>query len=159
MVRRRRRKVNARSLFSLLIVGGIGVTTWWLWNRERPHFVRYPEFGIEIPANFPIHGIDVSRYQSHIDWEEVKDMKVEKVQIDFAFIKATEGTGKVDVYYARNWKRSQDAGMVRGAYHFFCQQKTGVSRRSILSMQWSWKKAIFPLCLTLNTVMARLQKN
>lgn len=119
MARRKNKKATAKSLISLLILAGIGMVAWWLFNREQPRFVRYPEFGIDIPANFPIHGIDVSRYQHRIDWEEVKAMQVNKVEIHFAFIKATEGIEKVDKYFSRNWRKTHDANMTRGAYHFF----------------------------------------
>lgn len=125
MTRRKNNKASAKSLFSLVIITAIGLIAWWLYNRERPHFVRYPEFGIEIPSNFPIHGIDVSKYQNDIDWDEVKSMQVDKVQINFAFIKATEGLGNVDRYFTRNWGKAQQANMIRGAYHFFLATKSG----------------------------------
>lgn len=108
-----------------MILAGMGIVTWLLWNRERPRFVRYAEFGIELPYNFPIHGIDVSTYQSHINWDEVKAMQVNNVQIGFAFIKATEGLGNVDKYFRRNWKKAKDADLVRGAYHYFLATKSG----------------------------------
>ena len=96
---------------------------WWLYGRAR--FVRYPEFGISIPEEYSIHGIDVSKYQQLIAWDQVKSMQVKKVKLGFAFIKATEGIGNVDPQFKRNWKRSKDAGMIRGAYHFFLPTKDG----------------------------------
>ena len=38
----------------------------------KPKFVRYPAFGIDLPVNYAIHGIDVSRYQHNIDWKAVQ---------------------------------------------------------------------------------------
>ncbi|MFN2457187.1 MAG: glycoside hydrolase family 25 protein [Chitinophagaceae bacterium] len=97
-----------------------------LWRQSRKiTFVRYKEFGIPIPSNYEIHGIDVSRYQERILWKAVKAMKVENLQLHFAFIKATEGTHNVDPFFKRNWKMAKDAGMVRGAYHFFVAIKNG----------------------------------
>jgi lysozyme len=96
---------------------------WWLYGRAR--FVRYPEFGISIPEEYSIHGIDVSKYQQLIAWDQVRAMQVKKVKLGFAFIKATEGIGNVDPQFKRNWKRSKDAGMIRGAYHFFLATKDG----------------------------------
>lgn len=125
MARRKNKRTNAKSLFSLLVVACICIAAWWFYNRELPHFIRYEEFGIEIPSNFAIHGIDVSRYQHYIDWDEVKAMQVDKVQINFAFIKATEGLGNVDRYFSRNWTKAQEANMIRGAYHFFLATKSG----------------------------------
>ena len=95
-----------------------------LWSRvKEPTFIRYKEFGISIPTQYEIHGIDVSRYQSNIAWREVKEMKVKNIQLGFAFIKATEGSNLVDPFFKRNWKRAKDAGLVRGAYHFFNPRK------------------------------------
>jgi len=95
------------------------------WQSRQVHFVRYPEFGIPIPSEYQIHGIDVSRYQSIIAWEEVKAMRVRNVQIGFAFIKATEGVGDTDPQFRRNWKKARSNEVTRGAYHFFIASKDG----------------------------------
>lgn len=96
---------------------------WWFNRRSR--FVKYPAFGISIPENYVIHGIDVSKYQEIITWDLVKEMKVKDVQLGFVFIKATEGIENTDPQFKRNWKKSKQAGMVRGAYHFFLATKDG----------------------------------
>jgi lysozyme len=96
---------------------------WWL--GRRAHYIKYNEFGIEIPVNYTVHGIDVSKYQRVIDWESVKAMNVENVHISFTFIKATEGNINEDRFFQRNWKQAQGAGVVRGAYHFFLATKSG----------------------------------
>lgn len=96
----------------------------WL-NYRKAKFTRYPEFGIAIPEAYAIHGIDVSRYQRTIAWEEVKAMKVKEISLGFAFIKATEGIGNADPEFRKNWKRSRANGIIRGAYHFFIASKDG----------------------------------
>lgn len=97
-----------------------------LWSGvKEPTFVRYKEFGISIPTQYQIHGIDVSRYQSTVAWEEVKRMKVQNIQLGFSFIKATEGNDLVDPFFKRNWKKAKEAGIIRGAYHFFNPKKDG----------------------------------
>ena len=63
---------------------------------------------------FGIRGIDVSHYQSAILWEEVF-----KQDIDFVFVKATEGNYLSDSLFARNWDAIREHGIRRGAYHFF----------------------------------------
>lgn len=88
-------------------------------------FVHYPEFGIPIPSEYEIHGIDVSKYQQLISWESVRNMQVQHIRLTFAFMKATEGIGNTDPYFKRNWRKSKEAGMVRGAYHFFIASKDG----------------------------------
>lgn len=59
-------------------------------------------------------GIDVSHYQGNIDWAKVK-----AAGNAFAFAKATQGVSMIDSMFAPNWKNMQNAGVVRGAYHFF----------------------------------------
>jgi lysozyme len=100
-----------------------------LWLRGgRGDFVMYKEFGIPIPTNYAIHGIDVSRYQERISWEAVQKMEVDYIKLGFVFIKATEGTGRTDPYFRRNWERSKGAGLVRGAYHFFIASRDGTEQ-------------------------------
>jgi lysozyme len=112
-------------LAALIFVGYVA----WLWLQSRQmKFVHYQEFGIPIPADYAIHGIDVSRYQQRISWEEVKTMQVNEIKLGFAFIKATEGNGNVDPYFRRNWKKAKEAGVVRGAYHFFIASKDGTKQ-------------------------------
>jgi lysozyme len=107
---------------AILVLGFFAYT--WLMEK-RTHFINYTAFGIEIPVNYSIHGIDVSKYQDIIDWDGVKDMKVGDIQMSFAFIKATEGLGNEDAYFQRNWKKAKEAGIARGAYHFFLATKSG----------------------------------
>lgn len=95
------------------------------WKARKSRFVRYPAFGIPIPEEYAIHGIDVSKYQQTISWESVKEMKVKNIQLGFAFIKATEGIQNTDPQFKRNWKKSKQAGIIRGAYHFFLATKDG----------------------------------
>ncbi|MET0244939.1 MAG: GH25 family lysozyme [Flavitalea sp.] len=99
------------------------VREWWL--GRKAHFVMYDAFGIDMPTNYAIHGIDVSKYQRVIDWESVREMKVQDISIGFGFIKATEGLGNRDPRFRQNWRRAKDAGVVRGAYHFFLATKSG----------------------------------
>ena len=110
-------------ILAALATGGYFLFKWISISRAK--FVRYPAFGIDIPDSYEIHGIDVSKYQSFIDWPSVKEMKVNNVHIGFAFIKATEGLGNVDKQFKRNWKKAAEAGVPRGAYHFFLCTKSG----------------------------------
>lgn len=105
-----------------------GVLTWWWFSKNQPDFERYENFGIDIPTNFMIHGIDVSKYQQRINWEAVRDMTDNDVRIGFVFIKATEGLGNMDQQFRRNWKLAGEAGLPRGAYHFFLAPKGGAEQ-------------------------------
>lgn len=77
-----------------------------------------------IPPGYEIHGIDVSHYQSHIDWEVVaKDKKVK-----FVFVKATEGINRLDRKFKTNWEGTKSNKIRRGAYHYFRPQFNGVKQ-------------------------------
>jgi lysozyme len=108
----------------LMLLLAIAVTVG-IYYYYKPIFVRYPAFGIDLPITYTIHGIDVSRYQGAIDWEEVKAMEIKNVKIGFSFIKATEGADDEDKRFSRNWKEAKKAGMARGAYHFFNPYRSG----------------------------------
>ena len=128
MASRKLKKRIRRIFFSaltvtILLIGGYLFWKWW--NYRKAKFTRYPEFGIAIPETYPIHGIDVSKYQGLIAWEEVKAMKVKNIQLGFTFIKATEGIGNTDPRFQRNWKKANQNGIIRGAYHFFIASKDG----------------------------------
>ena len=58
-------------------------------------------------------GIDVSHWQGSINWTSVKNAGV-----DFAYIKATEGTAYKDPQFNTNYPAAYHAGVIRGAYHF-----------------------------------------
>ncbi|EST32009.1 hypothetical protein N566_20400 [Streptomycetaceae bacterium MP113-05] len=58
-------------------------------------------------------GIDVSHHQGTINWSNVRGAGVR-----WAYMKATEGTSFTDGQFDRNYTRSYQQGVIRGAYHF-----------------------------------------
>lgn len=69
---------------------------------------------------YPIRGVDVSSYQGEIDWSILSQQ-----DIDFAFIKATEGSSYTDEYFYKNWDMAAQTELRVGAYHFFSFESTG----------------------------------
>lgn len=127
----RQKRRNRNLVLSILIIGQLGMGSYVLYQRltyRKARYTRYPEFGISIPGGYSIHGIDVSKYQHTIAWEEVKAMRVQNIQHGFSFIKATEGTSNTDPQFKRNWRKAKEAGIIRGAYHFFIASKDGSSQ-------------------------------
>lgn len=72
------------------------------------------DFGSLAPQDRPIHGIDVSKFQTTVDWQTAQANGV-----SFAFIKATEGGDQIDPLFSQHWRGAARAGVPRGAYHFF----------------------------------------
>ncbi|MEZ0579770.1 GH25 family lysozyme [Nocardioides sp. MH1] len=73
-----------------------------------------------LAAHYDVRGVDVSHHQGPIDWEALAGDDV-----DFAYIKATEGSSHVDDRFAANWQDARDAGLVVGAYHFMSFDSPG----------------------------------
>lgn len=89
---------------ALALAAAIGSLWWFVWVPNwRPPLDAGEEYGI-----------DVSSHQGAIDWESVR-----RDDIDFSYIKATEGGDFVDARFHENWSDSRRAGLEHGAYHFF----------------------------------------
>ncbi|GAB2742418.1 lysozyme [Kitasatospora kifunensis] len=58
-------------------------------------------------------GLDVASYQGDVNWSATAANGA-----GFAYVKATEGTGYTNPYFAQQYDGSYDAGLIRGAYHF-----------------------------------------
>ncbi len=69
---------------------------------------------------YTLLGVDVSSYQGDIDWK-----LIENQGIDFAFIKATEGSGMTDDYIRQNLENIADTNIYHSAYHFFSFDSAG----------------------------------
>jgi len=81
---------------------------WWCYNRyfsERANPSR---------EEYPLRGIDISAHNGIVDFGALAS-----ADIDFAYIKATEGTDFLDRNFVRNACGLQRAGIPSGAYHFF----------------------------------------
>ncbi len=89
---------------------------------QSARLVTYPRFGDSDPVewerrsprSYPIHGIDVSRWQGDIDWKRAR-----RAGVSFAFLKATEGGDVRDPQFKSHWRNAKRAGVRRGAYHYF----------------------------------------
>lgn len=114
-------------MLAVLLLAGYSGFIYWkqLRDENKAKFAVYPAFGISLPLGYAIRGIDVSSYQEYIFWPSVKQMKVQDATLQFVFIKATEGLKDTDKQFKHNWQASKQAGMVRGAYHYFLATKSG----------------------------------
>jgi lysozyme len=88
-------------------------------GRHRVYNQRFSDakpmnFGKVKPKHHAVHGVDVSRWQGNIDWATLRSQGA-----NFAYIKATDGGDHLDPMFHTNWKRAKEAGVKRGAYHFF----------------------------------------
>jgi len=96
------------------VVAGVGAVAYFtgVWIPNQPSFIE-----------FPVRGIDVSNHQEKIHWNRVPHDSV-----SFVYIKATEGRDFRDARFLENWRGCAQAGLRRGAYHYFTQKSTGLQQ-------------------------------
>jgi GH25 family lysozyme M1 (1,4-beta-N-acetylmuramidase) len=78
-------------------------------TAEMPAEVNPADIGIM--ASVP--GIDVSGHQGNVNWANYWNQGKR-----FVWVKATEGTGYRNPYFAQQYNGSYNQGFIRGAYHF-----------------------------------------
>ncbi len=126
-------------IFTLLILAVVSILSYY--SSVSPHRkkIHYQGFGITMPGNYAIHGIDVSHYQSAINWQDVKQMQFNHIKIGFALLKATENADKVDINFINNWYEAKQMDIPVGAYHFFVAGISGKAQAqnylSIVSLE------------------------
>ena len=69
---------------------------------------------------YSVKGVDVSSYQGEIDWEILSEN-----DIQFAFVKATEGSTHRDKFYEKNIENAKKTSLALGAYHFLSFESKG----------------------------------
>ena len=84
-----------RNLLAVCII--LVFSTGFYWFFIRPYAYRWKPcygqkgYGVCMPCNYEVHGIDISHYQGKIDWELLTHNREAQFPIHFIFLKATEG--------------------------------------------------------------------
>ena len=94
-------------LIILTVVLGFLLAQIWLNSRANP-------------KGYDVQGIDVSHHQGRISWRGVG-----LTNIDFVYMKATEGGDWVDPRFTENWAGAKHAGLAVGGYHYFSTCRSG----------------------------------
>jgi lysozyme len=110
-----------RRLRRAALIGGVAVSALALLTVLVATGVVWPNRWFA--ASYPVRGVDVSSYQGQIDWPA---LAVE--DIDFAYLKATEGSSDRDERFAENWAEARKTRLAVGAYHFFSFESRGESQ-------------------------------
>lgn len=74
-------------------------------------------------SKYPVRGVDVSSFQGEIDFNLLS-----KNNINFAYIKATEGSTYKDTKFSENFKNSKKTELCAGAYHFMSFDSSGAAQ-------------------------------
>lgn len=89
-----------------------------LLQTKRSSFI-YSDYGVALPLDYPIIGIDISHHQGEINYEEAVQMGSANDSIQFVYIKVTEGTNFLDRNYDKNAEGFARQGMNYGFYHYY----------------------------------------
>ncbi|WP_125778331.1 GH25 family lysozyme [Antribacter gilvus] len=71
-------------------------------------------------AGYEVRGVDVAHYQGTVDWDVLAEQ-----DLQFAYLKATEGSSHVDERFADNWAGATSTPLLVGAYHFMSYESPG----------------------------------
>ena len=115
---RRQRRTRPDYIKWLLLLGAAALVVvmgmYVVWRYVLPHSVAVDRF------RYPVAGLDVSKHNGKIDFQQVADNDYQ-----FVFIKASEGKTYRDEAFDRNYRGAREAGLKVGAYHFFRKNRTG----------------------------------
>ena len=112
-----------RNILAICII--IVFSAGFYWFFIRPYAYRWKPcngekgYGVCMPTEYDIHGIDVSHYQGNINWEKLANNKEARFPLHFIFMKATEGGDHGDDTFSQNFGQARKYGFIRGAYHYF----------------------------------------
>lgn len=99
-----------RPTISLLILACL-----WLLPEARAFEALGPKVNMLSPGNQPFDGIDISKHNGVIDWDEIGGNK----HVKFVYIKATEGSNyRHTHYYRANMMEAHRRGLKVGSYHY-----------------------------------------
>ncbi len=100
-VRRRRWLIAGVVICVLAVI--IALIAWWQLRNPRPNTKTYPVLGVRI-----------SQTDGTQDYT-----KLQKVGVQFVYLKATEGASYFDDNFATNYSQAQGSDMRVGVYHYF----------------------------------------
>lgn len=129
---------NSNKPLKLLIYGGllfaIGLIVLVVYYNNSPRYISYgngfppvrkttinEQLKINrVLSDFTKHavGIDISRHQGRIKWQNVKFVK-DSITLDFLVIRSTMGSKAVDSRFIEYWNTDKDTSIVLGAYHYY----------------------------------------
>ena len=78
-----------------------------------------PTYAITPISNLSYQGIDVSNWQGHIDYRQVRESGIEVV-----YIKSSQGSNIKDAYFDINYENAKANGLKVGFYHFVTATNT-----------------------------------
>ncbi|WP_293868442.1 GH25 family lysozyme [uncultured Alsobacter sp.] len=127
LARKPRILARVAGVLALAVLGGCTIAP----NYYPRKSDAKPHPGVAKAQTYPIHGIDISRWQGEIDWDAVKDAGTK-----FVFMKATEGGDHMDPSFRKNYANARAAGLPVGAYHFVYWCRSAQEQAQWIAQNW-----------------------
>ena len=149
MARKRRwARIRQSGIMHWILTGvvAVGLLAFFYYFFIRPYSYRWKPcygfkgYGVCLPVNYKVHGIDVSHHQGDIDWNAVKGTEKQDYPIRFVFMKATEGGDYKDRRFVENFRKAGEVGLMRGAYHFYNPNTDPIRQADFFISQVKLKK-------------------
>lgn len=143
---------------------GVWLTNWVTGIIRTSHLANVSRksdvkaFGIDLPGDYNVHGIDISKHQKTIDWQQVSRTEWKGKKISFVFIKASEGSTRPDEFFARNWREAKDKKLLRGAYHFYRPARGAEEQFKLFSSIVKLEKGDLPPVVDIEVTNSRSKK-
>lgn len=108
---------------------------------EKPRN-SYTNKTIKKTISNPLYGIDISHHQGNINWRKFKSNK----NINFIYIKATEGASFIDNKTYENFYNAKLLKIPVGTYHYFKTTSTGEDQyRNYAAAVAQYKQDLIPM--------------
>ena len=135
------------NLLAFCIIAVFSAGFYWLFIR--PYAYRWKPcyglkgYGVCMPCNYEVHGIDISHYQGIIDWDKLLHNKEAKFPIHFIFMKATEGGDYGDETFVENVRHGNTV-LSEELIIISCPRQMRISRLTFLLVRYTCQKETFP---------------
>lgn len=116
----------------------------------KPKSFQYLKFNLQEPSGFASTGLDVSHHQGKINWGEVFSSE-NHVEIDFIYLKVTEGKGHKDSQFDRNRRILKAKKIKHGAYHFMSTKSYPLPQVENFFKHYTYRKGDLPPVLDVET--------
>ncbi len=135
-----------RTILAVCIIAVFSAGFYWFFIR--PYAYRWKPcygqkgYGVCMPCDYEVHGIDISHYQGSIDWVQLTTNKTTKFPIHFVFMKATEGGDHADDTFPFNFDQAHRYGFLSWGHTLSFSPKTDSAKGKLISS--SVRFSLFP---------------
>lgn len=125
-------------LLGLLVLAAIIFQPWYYLEKHSGSYDSEWPYHDQTHGDYSSNydGIDISRHNGRIHWDELQGNK----HLKFIYVKASEGRTHKDPCYERNIREARNHGFLVGSYHFLSKGSSGASQFENFKNTINWEK-------------------